>query len=284
RAAHGRCREAPCRAAPTDRGGQYRRRGRAQPGCHGRGRLDSRYGTGGRRWRRSPGGSGTPCRDRPAQGALAHGRGARAVPAGAGAGSARAAGKDRVRPRMKSDSEAEIRTSLSDHIDQNIQSVAALHERSREALTRSQRRMERLGSFVGRPIYLIALISFVLLWVIANLFAARLGLKAWDPPPFSWLQGILTWIALLTSTVILIAQNRQTKIEQQRAHLDLQVNLLTEQKVTKLIHLLEELRRDLPNVRDRHDPQATSMQQPADADAVLAALENVGLTGEDQKS
>jgi uncharacterized membrane protein len=38
------------------------------------------------------------------------------------------------------------------------------------------------------------------------------------------------------------------------AHLDLQINLLTEQKVTKLIRLLEELRADMPGVRTRHDP------------------------------
>jgi len=186
-------------------------------------------------------------------------------------------------PVAHADASAESPTSLSDHIDQNIQSVAALHERSRGALSESQRRMEQLGLFVGRPTYLIALASFVVLWVLANALGPRLGFSAWDPAPFAWLQGILTCIALLTSTVILIAQNRQAKVGQQRAHLDLQVNLLTEQKVTKLIHLLEELRKDLPMVRDRHDPQAASMQQPADADAVLAALEDVGLTGEDEK-
>lgn len=186
-------------------------------------------------------------------------------------------------PVAHAERSAESPTSLSDHIGQNIQSVAALHERSREALSGSQRRMERVGLFVGGPTYLTALVTLVVLWVLANAFAARLGLRAWDPAPFPWLQGILTCIALVTSTIILIAQNRQTKVEQQRAHLDLQVNLLTEQKVTKLIHLLEELRKDLPMVRNRHDPQAASMQQPADADAVLAALEDVGLTGEDEK-
>ena len=74
--------------------------------------------------------------------------------------------------------------------------------------------------------------------------------------PFSGLQGVLTLIALLTATVVLIGQRRQTRLSEQRAHLDLQINLITEQKVTKLIHLIEELRQDLPMVRDRHDPHA----------------------------
>jgi uncharacterized membrane protein len=104
-----------------------------------------------------------------------------------------------------------------------------------------------------------------------------MGWMPFDPPPFSILQGLLTLVALITTTIVLIAQNRQTKLEQQHAHLDLQVNLLTEQKVTKLIHLMEELRRDLPMVRDRHDPQAAAMQRPADTAEVLSAIKEGGL-------
>lgn len=72
---------------------------------------------------------------------------------------------------------------------------------------------------------------------------------------------VACWIA--TTTVVLVRQERLTKLEDRREHLDLQVNLLTEQKTTKLIHLLEELRRDVPMVKDRHDPESEAFQQPA---------------------
>ncbi len=119
-------------------------------------------------------------------------------------------------------------------------------------------------------------ILLVVLWIGANLIARHLGAAPLDQPPFPALQGMLTFVALLTTTVVLIAQNRLTRIETQRSQLDLQVNLLTEQKVTKLIDLLEELRRDLPMVKDRHDPEATALQQRTDTAQVLVALENVG--------
>jgi uncharacterized membrane protein len=173
--------------------------------------------------------------------------------------------------------------SLSDHISQNVETILALHRRESETLTPSQRRLERLSRFVGRPVYLVGLGVFVALWVALNWFAPLLHLKPFDPPPFAWLDGLLTFIALITTTIVLIAQNRQEKLEQQRAHLDLQVNLLTEQKVTKLIHLLEELRRDLPMVKDRHDPQAAAMQEGTDADQVVSALREVGLTSGDER-
>jgi uncharacterized membrane protein len=166
---------------------------------------------------------------------------------------------------------------LSEHILQNIESVVELQRREWSATPPSQRHLDALSRIIGRPGYLVLVVAFIAAWIGFNWLAPRNGGHAFDPPPFPWLEGLLTAIALLTSTVILIAQNYQTKLERQRAHLDLQVNLLTEQKVTKLIHLIEELRRDLPMVHDRHDAQASAMQQRADAGRVVSAIEDVGL-------
>jgi uncharacterized membrane protein len=124
----------------------------------------------------------------------------------------------------------------------------------------------------------MAVLVFSLAWMAFNLSCPRFGIAPFDPPPFQWLEMLVSFVALVTTTVVLIAQNRQARFEQQRAHLDLQVNLLTEQKVAKVIHLLEELRRDLPMVKDRHDPQATSMQERTDTARLASALDEVGLT------
>jgi uncharacterized membrane protein len=166
--------------------------------------------------------------------------------------------------------------SLADHIDQNIESVAALYRREREAIGASRRWVELVGRFMGRPIYLVAIVALSSLWVIGNLIGHFWLRNSWDPPPFELLDGMMTFVALLTTTIVLITQNRQTKLEQQRAHLELQVNLLTEQKVTKLILLIEELRRDLPMVKDRHDAHAAALQHPANTAEVLSALDQVG--------
>lgn len=168
--------------------------------------------------------------------------------------------------------------SLSDHIDQNIEALVNLQRREWDTMPAAQRRLERISRLVARPFYLIGIIAFVGAWITYNLSAPLLQHAAFDPPPFGALQGVVSLTALLTATVVLIAQNRQTRLEKQRMHLDLQVNLLTEQKVSKLIHLLEELRRDLPFVEDRHDQQADLLQEGADAEQVVSALEQRGLT------
>ena len=51
---------------------------------------------------------------------------------------------------------------------------------------------------------------------------------------------------------------------------------MTEQKAAKLIDMLEELRRDLPNVENREDLEATALQRSMNPDLVLAALDERG--------
>ena len=108
-----------------------------------------------------------------------------------------------------------------------------LRRRELETATPAQLRLERVSRLVARPGYIVALLIFVAAWIVVNLLLLRRGSKPFDPPPFAWLEGFLTFVAMLTATVVLVAQNRQTQLAEQRAHLDLQINLLTEQKVTE---------------------------------------------------
>ncbi len=170
--------------------------------------------------------------------------------------------------------------SLPEHIDQNVETIVALQKREWEHISPWQRRVERVGRFIARPGYIVGLLLLTAAWIALNLALPLLGRPTYDPFPFPLLDGVLTLCALLTSTVVLIAQGRQSKLEQQHTHLNLQVTLLTEQKVSKLIRLLEELRHDLPMVRDRHDAQASLLQEAADTEQVLSAIEEGGLTRE----
>ena len=163
--------------------------------------------------------------------------------------------------------------AVPDHISQNIDSIRAFYRREEQKISDSQRLLETVGGFMGEPYYLASVLAFVALWILANALPELLGRQPLDPPPFFWLQGVVSLGALLTATVVLITQNREAKLEERRSELELQVNLLTEQKTTKLIRLLEELRRDLPMIKDRHDPEATALQESTDLKGVLATLE-----------
>ena len=163
-----------------------------------------------------------------------------------------------------------------DQISQNIEAVLAFYTREEQKISRSQRILDRISNSIGQPVFLGFILLFVAFWMLANALLRQLGIAEFDPAPFFWLQGIVGLGALLTATAVLTRQNRLAKLAEQRAHLDLKVTLLTEQKAAKLIDLLEELRRDLPNVRNRHDPEAAVLQQSMNPDLVLAALDERG--------
>lgn len=169
---------------------------------------------------------------------------------------------------------------LSGQVSQNIRAVVAFHEREQQRIGESQRLLEQISAQMARPLYLATILTLVVSWIVVNALLFQAGRTPYDPPPFELLQGLITLTALLTSGIVLSAQARAAKLEKQRAHLDLQVNLVTEQKVTKVIELLEELRRDLPMVRDRHDPVAAELQRHTNPSLVLSAIEESGATRE----
>jgi len=181
--------------------------------------------------------------------------------------------KPAVPPRSPPNVQETPVESERDQISQNIAAVVEFYAREERKISRSQRILERISRFVGQPVFLGIILIFVTLWMLANAVLREFGMAEFDPAPFFWLQGIVGLGALLTATVVLTKQNRLAKLAELRAHLDLKVTLLTEQKAAKLIDLLEELRRDLPNVRDRHDPNAAALQQSINPDRVLAALD-----------
>lgn len=176
-----------------------------------------------------------------------------------------------------------MQSQLADPTGQEINSVLAesvevlarLNARAEAGVDIHQRSVERMTRLVGRPFVLYAFLATVAAWVLLNMLELRVGHVPPDPPPFYWLQGAISFCSLLVTTIVLITQNRQGKLAERRAHLDLQVSLLAEQKVAKLIALVEELRRDLPNVQDRTDPIADAMSEASNPEAVLAALEEV---------
>jgi uncharacterized membrane protein len=78
--------------------------------------------------------------------------------------------------------------------------------------------------------------TFFVAWVILN--ATRL---AFDPYPYNLLNLVVALEAVFLTSVVLMTQNRMTHLADRRAQLDLQVNLLAEQELTAMLHMLHGL-------------------------------------------
>ncbi|MDJ0636860.1 MAG: DUF1003 domain-containing protein [Xenococcaceae cyanobacterium MO_188.B29] len=140
-----------------------------------------------------------------------------------------------------------------------------------------------MASFFGKSTFLYLQLFLFVSWSLCSHLAPQL--LPFGLPPFDLQEMGVDIAALLIATGVLVQQNRQDRLAEQRSHLILQINLLTEQKIAKLIELMEELRADLPNIRDRHDWEAQIMQQATDPQIVLNILqENLAELREDNLS
>ncbi|MGA7935115.1 MAG: DUF1003 domain-containing protein [Kovacikia sp.] len=177
---------------------------------------------------------------------------------------------DANRFRLKAARNQVLTAPLPDPITKNIEAITALHTQEVRHIPAHQRFLEAIATFFGRSTFLYSLLVILTLWIGASMFESFLPFNL---PPFSWSDQGLDAAALVISTGVLVRQTRQENFAEQRSQLMLQLNLLSEQKIAKIIALLEELRADLPEVIDRQDPEAEIMQEAADPIAVLEALQ-----------
>lgn len=161
---------------------------------------------------------------------------------------------------------------LSSSSQENLEVLAGFYEHEEARISGMRLAIERISAFFGSPAYFAFAVAFIVGWVLVNTWGARAGWPHFDEPPFFWLQGIVSSNALLLTVAVLIRQDRMAKLEEHRAHLDLQINLLTEQKATKILQLVDELRRELPARPGQEDPEVAELTKPADAQALLHAI------------
>ena len=136
----------------------------------------------------------------------------------------------------------------------------------------------RVTAALGRPAALAVILVAMLGWMIGNYAATRLGLTALEAFPYPDLAFIATVAALLVALLILTTQRHEQELADKRAQLTLQIAMLSERKIAKLIALVEEQRRESPLLASRVDHEAEALAQPADP---LRSLERIEETTPD---
>jgi uncharacterized membrane protein len=155
---------------------------------------------------------------------------------------------------------------------ENLEILSSFKLGEEAQISGMQLAIERISRFFGSPAYLAFAVAFIIVWVMINAWGMTRGWRFADPPPFPWLQGLVSSNALLLTVAVLIRQNRMAQVAEHRAHLDLQINLLTEQKATKILQIVDELQRELTALRGRPDAEVAEMTKPADAHALMHAI------------
>jgi len=126
--------------------------------------------------------------------------------------------------------------SFDEHIAKNVEAIIDLDKAAKTKRTRSELVADAIAQFCGSVTFVWANALFFLFWIAINTIP---GIDHIDPFPFTFLTLVLSVEAIFLSTFILISQNLASRIAERRNHLDLQINLLSEQENTQMIALLE---------------------------------------------
>jgi uncharacterized membrane protein len=170
----------------------------------------------------------------------------------------------------------------NDHIHTTVRSIAELRSAHEQRSTGLERVTDAVTQRLARPVCLIIIVTAMIAWMAANVLIAHFGAKAPDPPPFFWLEGAASVISLCLVILVLSRQRREDELDRQRDLLSLELAILAEQKTAKIIELLEELRRDSPQVPDRIDSEADQMAKPSDTKSVIGVIQESRLETERQ--
>ena len=162
--------------------------------------------------------------------------------------------------------------NLPSSAKENLEVLSQFKDREEAQISGLQLAIERVSRFFGSPAFFAFAVAFIAMWITVNIWGMNHGWRHVDTPPFFWLQGLVSCNALLLTVAVLIRQNRMAQVAEHRAHLDLQINMLTEQKVTKILQIIDELRREPTAERSHADEQVTEMSKPADAHALMHAI------------
>src|SRR5581483_8638389 len=118
----------------------------------------------------------------------------------------------------------------SEILRRNIRAVVEMQRKTDSAESRQERMADRMTRFSGSMLFVYLL--------NVGLFDLP-PFTGFDPYPFGRLTLVVSLEAIFLSTFVLISQNRDARISARRNELDLQVNLLAEQKTAKVIEMLD---------------------------------------------
>lgn len=121
--------------------------------------------------------------------------------------------------------------------------------------TFGERLSDKIADFGGSWTFIISFLSFILLWILLNVFwYVNTG---FDPYPFILLNLILSCIAAIQAPIIMMSQNRQEDRDRERAKNDYEINRKAEQEIKELhkkFDLLMKQHREMLDILKQKQP------------------------------
>jgi uncharacterized membrane protein len=159
---------------------------------------------------------------------------------------------------------------LANVVERNIQALL-LHRRDQEGnRSRQERLADAVTRFTGSLNFVYIHLVIFGLWILINLGWVP-GVPRFDPS-FVVLAMVASVEAIFLSTFVLITQNRMAAMADKRADLDLQISLLAEHEITRLITLVTAIAERL-ELDAARNPELAELSQDVAPERVMEKME-----------
>jgi uncharacterized membrane protein len=162
-------------------------------------------------------------------------------------------------------------TSLATLTQRNIELIAALEAVETAKRSWAERVSDLVTRFGGSITFVYLHVAWFGAWLCWNLSPRVPPALRFDPFPFPFLNLLVALEAIFLSTFILMSQHRQEQLATRRNHLDLQINLLSEQENSKMLTMLTALLPHQGVALD--DPEVEALQEATQPDVLVQQLE-----------
>jgi uncharacterized membrane protein len=161
---------------------------------------------------------------------------------------------------------------LTDAIEHYIRTIIHLRMKAASERTWQERLADVITGFSGRMFFVMIHVVWFSAWIALN--SGVFGNRPFDPFPYGLLTMVVSLEAIFLATFVLISQNRMSQQAEQRADLDLHIDLLTEYELTKVIRMLDALENHL-GIENEQDRELKELEKETDPEQVLSEIERL---------
>jgi uncharacterized membrane protein len=167
---------------------------------------------------------------------------------------------------------AAVESELTGIVQRNIRALVEARREVDRKRSRQDRVADAITAFTGSMLFVYLHAALFGGWILVNTGVLPL-VEPFDPFPFVMLAMAASVEAIFLSTFVLISQNRMARLADERAELDLQVSLLAEHEVTRLLQMLEGVAR---KVGAAIPEGAEELKRDVQPERVLKAIQEAG--------
>jgi uncharacterized membrane protein len=172
---------------------------------------------------------------------------------------------------MAKDHVSFLKSLFSENEEERKRVFRSIKAKADAKRTPLEKMADSMTSNFGSNTFLWFNVVLFIFWILVNTNKIQ-SIPAFDPFPFNLLTNIVSLEAIILAIFVLISQNRTSKIDDLREETHLQLNLISEREITKIIKMLALLLEN-EGIDLSQDPELKRMVRPVSEEEIERRLE-----------